>query len=60
VEVVYGKAIFDRKFGTTGLLDLWAGVAKLRKEGRMGLRLANAIRYLDCRAAPLGLAVFRA
>jgi len=28
-------------------------------EARIRLHLANAIRYLDCRAEPLGLAVFR-
>jgi hypothetical protein len=35
------------------------GRQQLRKEGRIGLRLANAIRYLGCRAQPLRLTVFR-
>jgi hypothetical protein len=32
---------------------------KLRKDASIGLRLANAMDYCDCRAEPLSLAVFR-
>ena len=42
-----------------GILNKAADVTPMI-EARIRLRLTNAIRYLDCRAEPLDLAVFRA